>query len=186
VTALPKTPVLPAEYLAFDRSQEQRHELWDGEVFPMSAASMAHERVVRNLVRRLSEQLDGAPYEPFPSNLRVRIPGADRYVYPDALVACGPQIEDDHEDTLLNPRAIFEVLSPSTERFDRGEKFAGYRTIASLTDYVLLSTDRTLVEHYRRQEDDTWILRALEQGTLELSSVAVSIALDQLYRGVFD
>ena len=185
MTALPQRPVTRSAYLAFERVAEERHQLWDGEVFPMVAASLAHERLVRNLLVELTAGLRDRGCEPLPSNLRVRIPNGDRYVYPDVSVVCGePHFEDEHQDVLENPRAIIEVLSPSTERFDRGEKFAGYRAIGTLEHYVLVAQDRRGVEHFRRQRDGTWILRAIEDGELALDSLDVVLPLDAIYRGV--
>ena len=160
-----KRPLSREEYLAFERSQERKHELHDGEVCVMAGASFAHNQIVANLVREVGNALRRGPCQALPSDLRVRIPGRDRYKYPDALIICGaPVFEDGARDTLLNPSVLFEVLSESSERYDRGLKFADYRTIPSLQEYVLVSQDRPVVEHYVRQEDGAWLLRELGLG----------------------
>src|SRR5690606_10230218 len=133
--------------------------LWDGEVYAMGGGSLAHNRIVRNLVRHLGNALEGSSCEVLPSDLRVRIPGGDRYVYPDATIVCGPIEVEGKADVLLNPSTIIEVLSPSTAAFDRGDKFAGYRLIASLHEVVFISQHARSVECYTRQADGSWVLR---------------------------
>lgn len=175
------------EYLARERRAEggDRHQLWDGEVFPVVAASAAHERIVRNVLVGLAARLTGRPCEPFGSNLRIRVPIRARYVYADVNVACDPSFEDDEADTLTNPRVVFEVLSPSTERFDRGEKFAGYRSIPSLAEYVLIAQAERAVDHFVRQPEGTWVLHPIAgQGELSLASIDCALDLDAIYEGV--
>lgn len=151
----------------------------------MVAASVAHERIVRNVLVRLVEQLAGRPCEPFGSNLRIRIPARARYVYADVSVACDPRFEDDEADALLNPSVVVEVLSPSTERFDRGDKFAGYRSIPSLADYVLIAQAERSVDHFARLPDGTWRLEPLAgEGRVVLRGVDAALDLDEIYEGV--
>jgi Uma2 family endonuclease len=120
--------------------------------------------------------------------MRVKIEASERYTYADVAVVCGtPRFDDGRRDTLLNPSVLFEVLSDSTESYDRGEKFAHYRTIPSLTDYVLLSQKQVLVEHFQRQDDGGWLLRALGPGdSLALPSIGCEVAVDGFYRKVFE
>ena len=120
--------------------------------------------------------------------MRVRVPASEKYVYPDGIVVCGAiEVEDDENDTLLNPAAIFEVLSDSTESFDRGRKFESYQTIASLSDYVLVAQDRVRVEHYRRRKDGSWVLRILgPDDKLSLEDAGCDLAIAELYLKVFD
>lgn len=122
----------------------------------------------------------------FGQDMRVRIPGKDRDKYPDLSVACPPRLEDDHRDTLINPTVLIEVLSPSTEDYDRGGKFADYRTLPSLREYVLVHQDAVLLEHHARQSDGAWLLREVRVGTLQLASVGCAIPLREIYARVFD
>lgn len=145
-------------YLTFDRSSEEKHELWDGEVYAMTGASVAHNLIVRNLIRHLGNELDGSACQPLPSDLRVRIPQRG-YVYPDVTIVCGPLQTEGESDILLNPRTIIEVLSPSTANFDRGAKFDGYRSMASVEEVLFVRQDARHVEHRTRQPDGSWVLR---------------------------
>ena len=176
------------EYLALQRATDEKLWLWDGEVFAPQAASIDHERIVANVVRGLGNVLGDGPCEALPSAVRVRLPGADRYVFPDALVACRPiELEDDRADTLLNPSVVFEVLSASTEAFDRGDKAAGYRSVGSLRAYVLVSQTRRRVEVFVRSDGDTWTFRAIgPEGVLvlDVAGSTVALPLDEIYRRV--
>src|SRR5215813_1971584 len=169
-------PVLPparftmAEYLTFERAATERHEYLDGLIYAMAGESENHGRICVNLAATLVPQLRGSDCEVFSKDTKVCC-GPYRahtreglYAYPDLVVVCGAmQFHSQAEDVLVNPKVIVEVLSPSTEAFDRGEKFHRYRRwLPTLTDYVLVAQDRPLIDHYRRQEDGTWALRALE------------------------
>jgi Uma2 family endonuclease len=173
MTSQPKSYVTPEEYLAFERQAAYKNEYLDGEIFATTGASRRHNLITVNLAAALSPQLRGRPCEAYVSEMRVRIPERG-YVYPDAVVVCGePQFEDGHLDTLLNPTILIEVLSESTERYDRGKKFSFYRTIESLAEYILIAQDEHKVEQYVRQPDGRWLLsdhRSLE-GVIELASV---------------
>jgi len=176
-----------AEYLARERAAEFRSEFLRGEVFAMAGAKYHHNRVKANTEYRLANQLEGGPCFVLSSDQRVKVPRTGLYTYPDIVVVCvQPQFEDSVHDTLLNPRVIFEVLSESTEAYDRGAKFGHYRQLASLEEYVLVSQDRPLVERYLRQSDGTWVLTAVSglEGTLSLASVEARLALADLYAGV--
>lgn len=181
----PKLRMHRDAYLAFERAAETKHELWDGEVYAMSGASLAHNLIVGNLVRHLGNLLEGSGCVVLPSDMRVRIPRRDRYVYPDVTVVCGPpELEGEH-DVLLNPRMIVEVLSPSTADFDRGEKFAGYRTIPGLREVVFVSQDLRRLECYTRRSDDSWVLRELrDDAALSLESLPAPLPLLRIYDGV--
>lgn len=178
----------PEEYLAWERTSELKHELFQGEVFAMAGASREHNLIVSNAIRVLGNALLDRPCEVYPSDLRVKIQATGLYTYPDASVVCGrPEFEDNVADTLLNPNVIFEVLSESTEGYDRGKKFRQYRTITSLRDYVLVAQDTIQVEHFRRKADGSWSLReAGAGGRLALESIGCDLAVDELYRKVFD
>jgi Uma2 family endonuclease len=179
--------VTPQEYLARERRAEEKSEYWDGEVFLMTGASRAHNLIVLNVGGELHEQLKEHPCEVYPSNMRVRIPNTARYVYPDVSVVCGePQFEDEELDTLLNPTVIVEVLSPSTEAFDRGKKLDSYRTIPSLQECLLIAQDERRVYLYTRQPDNRWLLSEASDldATLSLDSIGCQIALVEIYRKV--
>lgn len=166
MSAQPLARLTIAEYLAHERRADQRHEFFDGEIFAMAGASLAHNEIVGNLIAALRPRLAEHGCGVYASDLRVRIEATELFTYPDVVVVCGePQITDEYGDTVLNPRVLVEVLSPSTESWDRGGKFAHYRTIPSLTDYLLVSQARVLIEHYVRQGGERWLLstvRALE------------------------
>lgn len=188
--AAPKKLWTPAEYLAWERSAPERHELVDGEIFAMAGASFAHNKIVGNVVGELRQALRGRPCDVTPSDLRVRIPtpSGGLYTYPDALVVCGePEFEDTARDTLLNPTVIVEVLSDSTEAYDRGRKFRYYRAIPSLREYVLVAQDVPAVERHVRGDGGVWsLMQDLGAGdTLVLSSVGCEVSVDELYLKVF-
>ncbi len=175
-----------SEYLAQERLAETKSEFYDGEVFAMAGAPRRHNVLVTNLVPRLDEALDGRPCEVYPSDMRVRCPNG-LGTYPDVSVACDPLFEDEREDTLVNPVVIIEVLSPSTEAWDRGTKFLSYRGLSSLREYVLVSQDRRLIEHYVRQSEfDQWLLTSYDDpaAKLELPAVQVTLSLADVYARV--
>lgn len=177
-----------ADYLAFERTSEEKHEFIDGVVYMMSGASRQHNLICGNTFAALHSQLRQQACEIYMSDMRVHVRQRD-YVYPDLVIACGdPQFEDSAFDTLLNPTVIIEVLSPSTEQYDRGKKFESYRALASLQEYLLISQDRTL-EHYVRQAKSTWQFSEVSGSgaILELPSIGMTLTLAQVYeRVVFD
>jgi len=174
------------QYLTLERAAEFKSEYFDGEMFARSGASMRHARLQQNLTTQLSMALDGGRCEPFGSDLRVRV-SSRMYTYPDVSVVCGePLLADDHQDVLLNPVAIFEVLSPSTETYDRGTKLQRYRTIPTLQDYILVNQTEIRIEQYTRQENNLWILRDYQTLDEELivKSIAVWLPLSRIYNRV--
>jgi Uma2 family endonuclease len=182
----PKTRYTLQEYLDLERSGEARHEFLDGEVFAMGGASWSHGVIVSNLVRRLGNQLEGRDCQVMSSDLRVKVSIAGLYTYPDITVVCGkPQLEQPG-DTLLNPQAIVEVLSDSTEAYDRGKKFEHYRAIESLTDYLLVSQNEVLVEHYSRQPDGRWIYSAANKvaDSVPVATLDCVLSLAEVYDNV--
>jgi Uma2 family endonuclease len=176
------------EYLAWERLQPTKHELFQGETFAMSGATRAHNLIVANMVGELRNALRKKPCEVYPSDMRSNISTTGLYTYPDVVVVCGkPEFEDDVHDTLLNPKVLVEVLSESSESYDRGKKFEQYRSIASLAEYVLVAQDQALVEHFSRQPDGSWLLReARAGGRITLPSVDCSIEVDEIYLKVFE
>ncbi len=177
----------PEEYLAFERASQERHEYVDGEVLAKGGCSRKHSLAAQNIARELGNALLDGPCEVHGSDMKIKAAQPTRYHYADASVACGqPLFEDDAEDVLLNPKLVVEVLSKSTERYDRGDKFESYRSIASLTDYVLVSQKAVLVEHYHRLADGTWNYRALGPGErLGLASLGCEIEVDRIDLKVF-
>lgn len=169
MSAQPQIRLTPAEYLAFERKCEFKNEYWAGQVFAMSGASERHNLIETNVVSALHTQLRGRSCKVYPSHMRVKIPATGLYTYPDVTVMCGKaQFEDIDRDTLLNPSVIVEILSKSTEGYDRGKKFQNYRTLESLTEYVLIAQDAVHIEHYIRQPDNQWLLSEAK----DLSAVA--------------
>lgn len=180
--------VSPEDYLAAERSARTKSEYLDGEVVAMVGASERHVLIVSNLVISLHGQLRGRPCRIYASDLRVRVAGTGLYTYPDLSVVCGaaPQLEDAHGDTLLNPGLIAEVLSPSTEAYDRGSKFAHYRQVPSLTDYLLIAQDQPHIEHYQRLPDGGWLLSEASSlnDALSLPSLRCALPLREVYAQV--
>jgi len=182
-----RTKVSEQEYLAFERAAEERHEYADGEIFAMSGGTREHSLLASNVVGELHAALLERLCEAHGSDMRIHIPSTGRYTYADALVVCGePVFTDEVRDTLVNPTVIVEVLSDSTEKYDRGDKFEQYQTIASLRDYLLVSQKKVRVEHFCKQADGTWVLRALGPGDrVVLASVGCELAVDRVYLKVF-
>jgi len=174
----------PQEYLALERRAEFKSEYLDGEMIAMSGASRKHVLIGLNLAGGLKRELRERPCEVYANDMRVQIPATGLYTYPDIAVVCGERrFEDEHEDTLLNPILIMEVLSPSTESYDRGRKFEQYRALESLQEYVLVSQDRRRVEQFIRQDGNVWLFKdiaGMEQ-VVSLASVQCEIALSEIY-----
>ncbi len=181
------TRATEAEYLAFERVSNEKHEYRQGEIVLMVGASLAHIRIVGDLDRSLGNRLAGGPCEVLVSDLKVRVREAGLYAYPDLTVVCGePRFDDEYRDILLNPAVIVEVLSPSTESYDRREKFRAYRALPSLREYALVAQTEPSVEVYTRQENDLWLWReavALDDA-MELASLGISVPLREIYRRV--
>jgi Uma2 family endonuclease len=188
VSAEPLSRMTALEYLAFERdASETKHEFLDGEVIAMSGASLRHARLVRNLAFHLNARLRHGACEVLTQDLRVAASAAGPFFYPDVVAFCGkPELLDRDQDTLLNPRLVVEVLSASTERFDRGRKLFHYRSMASLVEIVLVAQERVAVERYRRDGEGAWHVQdfgAPEQ-SLELTSIGCSLTVGEIYEGV--
>ena len=187
MTAVPKKKLTEAEYLAIERAAEFRSEFYDGEMFAMSGATYGHNRVKDNLARQLGNRLEGGPCFVMVSDMRVQVSRAGAYTYPDIVIVCGePQFADEKQDTLLNPVVIFEVLSPTTETFDRRGKFRRYKKLESLKEYVLVAQDEVLCERFVRQPNGSWLLTEFDDpaGEFALASVPVLVPVADIYRGV--
>ena len=185
-SAAARTYLTPEEYLAFERKATTKHEYLNGQIVAMSGASFAHNFLTMNTANQLYNQLIGGECQVATSDMRVKVTQIDSYFYPDVVVVCGePRAEDDTFDTLLNPTVVVEVLSPSTEVYDKGEKFEHYQQIASLKEYVLISQDKIRVEHYRRQETE-WLQTEFQglEDVLYLLSIGCELRLQDIYRRV--
>lgn len=177
-----KTFLTAEDYLILERGSEMRHELLEGEMVAMTGGSPEHALIVANMMGELRTRLKQSPCRVYSGYLRVR--ASDSYVYPDAVVVCGePTLEDSYRDTLLNPTLIVEVLSPSTESYDRGRKFEHYQMLDSLKEYVLVAQDRPRVEHFLRQDGHLWLYKDVAglEGTLSLSSIQREVPLAEIY-----
>jgi Uma2 family endonuclease len=178
MSANPKHRWTVEEYLEFERTSEVKHEFVDGEIFQMAGASADHNRITANTIAALIAGLGDQPCDILGSDMRVRI-SAGHYAYPDIVIVCGePQLENTQPETLLNPTVIVEVLSPSTENYDRGKKFEAYRRLESLREYVLIAQDRPYIERYVRGDDgSSWTLTDARGLDAEMALVAVPAAL---------
>ena len=181
----PKPHLSFEEWLEGERaSLEGRSEYVGGEVFAMTGASEPHNTVVMNIGSELRAQMKGRPCRVYASDMKVRIRGADAGTYPDLVAVCGErEFQDGRRDVLLNPTLIVEVLSDSTEAYDRGTKFALYRQIPSLQEYLLVSQGRVQVELYTRGPNDTWTLRdyTAQTDAVALTSVGCTLAVAEVY-----
>jgi len=178
-TAAEKKRWTVAQYLEMEAHSLDKHEFFDGEIFEMAGASPEHNLIVGNLIQSLKNALRGR-CRVYPSDQRLLLP-AGLYTYADVSLVCGTsEFNDDSPRALRNPEAIFEVLSSSTESYDRGEKFASYRTLPSHKDYVLVSQSKVSVEHFVRQPDGSWLMRDLRAGHI-LRLPCGEIAVDDLY-----
>jgi Uma2 family endonuclease len=181
-----QTYLTPEEYIASERKATLKSEYLSGEIVAMSGASLSHNLITMNTANQLYNQLVESRCRVFSSDMRVGIGAGTSYFYPDVAVVCDePRFEDNALDTLINPIVVIEVLSPSTEAYDRGEKSARYRQLESLQEYVLISQDRVRVEHYLRQGKQ-WILSEFSalENVLPLTSIGAELSLNQIYRFV--
>lgn len=175
------------EYLALERAAETKSEYLQGEIVAMSGASRPHNLLVTNLLASLHGQLRKKPCEVYPSHMRVQVPEADFFTYPDLAVVCTePRLADEHFDTLLNPTVLVEVLSRSTADYDRGRKFAYYRHLESLAEYLLVAQAEVHVEHYTRQSDGSWRLEETDDpaAAIVLPSIGCVLSLAEVYEKV--
>lgn len=185
---LTKTHYTVEDYLTLERSASYKSEYRDGQIYAMTGASRKHNLVSGNIYRELSLQLKKRPCEAYINDMRVKASEASSYHYPDVAVVCDtPQFEDAQVDTLLNPTLLIEVLSPSTEAYDRGSKFAHYRKIASLREYLLVAQDQPNIERYVRQ-GDVWILSEVTgiEAFISLDSIDCVLSLREVYDKVVD
>ncbi len=181
--ASPQARYTPEQYLTLERKAEFKSEYVNGMIIALAGASRSHSLIAFNLAGVLRAQLVGRACEAYVSDMRVRVAATGLYTYPDVVVACGDiRFEDERTDTLLNPTVIVEVLSPSTEAYDRGEKFAHYRRLESLQEYVLVSQDKIRVESFVRQGAQ-WLLSEVSglDETVRLESIVCNLTLRDIY-----
>jgi len=174
----------PDEYRELEETVEFRNEYRDGEIVPISGGSINHSRIIRNLSRVLGNLLEGQPYELFHNDLRLWIPRYRRGTYPDVMVIEGePVFNEGRSDEILNPMLIVEVLSKSTNNFDKDDKFRFYRSIPELREYVLVSQYEFLVEQYIKTDSNEWLFREYEgeTATVSFASVGVQMSMSEIY-----
>ena len=178
------TYISPEEYLRLERQAEYKSEYLNGEIFAMSGSSREHNLLTVNIARELSQQLRGRPGESYASDMRVKVRSNGLCTYPDVSVVCGePQFEDKEVDTLLNPTLLIEVLSQSTERYDRIAKTSYYRTIDSLQEHLLVAQHEVRVEQYLRQPNGQWsqMQYTSPDEVVQLTSIDCSLRLTDVY-----
>lgn len=185
--AEPIKKLTEAEYLEIERAAETKSEFFDGEMFGMSGGSPRHSQIAMNLSRELGNYLRGHPCTPYNSDLRVKVDATGLFTYPDLSIVCGPlDLAEGTKDTVINPAVIVEVLSPSTEGYDRGKKFENYRLISSLKEYLLVSQDSPHIEQFIRSSPGEWTLREASgfESSLSLPALDISISLGEVYLDV--
>lgn len=183
----PRRFLTPEEYLMIERVAPYKSEYYSGEMFALAGANDNHNTIAGNIFAALHAFLKGKKCFVYQNDMRLGILSNDLYTYPDVMTICGrKQFLDENHDTLLNPILIVEVLSPSTESYDRGDKFAHYRTISTLQEYVLIAQDKPHVEKFRRNEEGLWVLSEASgmEGTIELTSIKYTLALLDVYAEV--
>lgn len=179
-----KPKYTPQEYLTAERVSPQRNEYFNGEIFAMGGASEKHNLIVGNIFASLHAQMRGRPCKVYSSDMRIKINETGLYTYPDVVALCGEaNFDDEQQDTLLNPQVIVEVLSKSTEGYDRGETFAHYRRIESLFEYLLISQDKIRIEYFMKQPDNLWLMSEISQPQtkIELQSIQCTLLISDIY-----
>lgn len=186
VSAIKNQKYTLEEYFELERTSEERYEYWEGDVWAMAGANLNHERIVINAGSHLRTLL-GRGCSVFSSNLKVIVPDFQPYRYPDLTALCGKeQIQMiGGMESLINPQMIIEILSPSTEAFDRRKKFTYYKSIPSFTEYLLIATDQASITHYSKQGDD-WVLSEVEglKAKLPIPTFNISMLLSEIYLDV--
>ncbi|MGH9941161.1 MAG: Uma2 family endonuclease [Pyrinomonadaceae bacterium] len=184
MSSLPSYYMSAEEYLSIERKAEHKSEYVDGLMYAMAGGSERHNLIAANIIISIGVQLRNRPCRVYPSDLKVRVPNSKRFFYPDVSVVCGEtRFADDERDVILNPILIVEILSDSTAAYDRGVKFLSYQQIESLQEYLLVSQDEVMAEHYVRQNNDAWIYtKAIGLAeTIILPSIECEAALKDIY-----
>jgi Uma2 family endonuclease len=185
--AHPVHKLTEAEYLEIERRAEFRSEFLDGEMFAMAGGTKAHSLISSNLIFALRTQLKGGPCRVYTSDMRVKVRASGLYTYPAVSLVCSQdEMEDEHDDILLNPTVIMEILSDSSEAYDRGKKFEMYWQLPSLREYLLVNQPKPLVEQHIRQESGEWLLRAVAglESKVTLPSVGITINMADVYTDI--
>jgi len=180
----PSVLIGPDEYLAIERESDTKSEYLDGFVVSMTGASINHIRIVTNITIELGNQLRGRGCDILTNEMKVRLRDSRKFFYPDVTVLCGePQFHDERKDIIVNPLLIIEVLSPSTESFDRGAKFQAYQQLDSLREYLLVTQDKTVIEQFVRETGERWTYQATigADSSLALPSIECSLDLSAVY-----
>jgi Uma2 family endonuclease len=175
------------EYWEFLEQAPEKYEYFRGQLFLMAGGTMRHAVISSNVTRQLGNQLEGKPCRAVGGELRVRVDAADMETYPDAMVFCPPfEFYRERQDVLLNPQVIVEVLSPSTANYDRGAKFDLYKQLPSLTDFLLIWQDRVRVDHFRRLENNEWLLRTAQDldQVISIENVTCTLKLSDIYNSL--
>jgi Uma2 family endonuclease len=187
MSALPKTRLTALQYLTIENAAEFRSEFFDGETFAMAGATPAHNIIRENLGGELYARIKGGRCRSYSVDQRIKVEGTGLYTYPDLLIVCGKkQLASDDPMSIVNPTAIIEVLSPSTEKYDRGAKFRNYRQIPTLVEYILVAQDEAVCERFIRQTDGSWGFVSFVglADTLAFHSVPANILLADIYAGI--
>jgi Uma2 family endonuclease len=187
MTAQPIPTLSEEDYLVYERASPIRHEYYRGRIYAMTGAKEPHNLIAGNTIATLHSQLRRKPCRVYPSDMRIKVLRTGLNTYPDVTIVCGqPQFTDAIHDTLTNPTIIVEILSASTERYDRGLKFENYRTIETLRDYLLIAQDHYHVEHYARQANGQWLLSEATQleNAIDLQSIECTLRLEDVYEKV--
>ena len=185
MSSLPKQFYTPEEYLDRERRAEYKSEYFAGEIVAMAGAKRKHNLIGSNITTSLNVQLRDAPCEVYTNDMKVQADKARQFSYPDVVVVCSePQFRDDQDDVLQNPTVIVEVLSPSTEAYDRGEKFLRYRRLESLQEYLLVTQNERRVEQFTKQSDGSWRMTETTEESLTLESVGCTLSFDDIYNKV--
>lgn len=188
MSAVPATTFISIEeYLEQEETALEKHEYYYGEVFAMAGGTVNHNTIMGNTLSEINQFLKGKACRVFPSDLKVQIEANSLFTYPDISLVCGPlERWKNRDDVITNPVVIIEVLSRSTENYDRGQKFKLYRAIPSLQEYILISSTEALVEHYKKQAAHAWTLNEKKglENSLEIETVQFSCALSDIYRDV--
>lgn len=174
------------EYLAIERSASTKSEFYDGEMFAMAGGTALHSLIGTNVAGEFRNKLRGKHCVPYNADLRIQVQATGLFTYPDLSVICGPLQFADADDTVTNPSVLVEVLSPSTEAYDRGQKFLQYRQIPSLREYLLVSQHEPLLELFVRQDNNLWSLREAAglDARLEIPSLEITVSLAEIYANV--
>lgn len=184
MAAVPKERLTIEEYIEFDKKSEERWEYFDGVVVSMSGGSLAHNQISVNLLVELRDKESGG-HEVLPADMRIKVPKAPPYRYADIVVICGPPVIEKVQglDVLVNPSLIIEILSPSTEAYNRGQKFVSYKSIDTFREYLLVAQDRPLITHYVCDENGNWLRTDIEglDNEIEIVTLSCKLSLREIY-----